>query len=158
MITARILLLAFDVTTIESQSRLGSCLGDAIAEKGLAAHWKYKGIKSESSLDAWMNNVRDILEAAETGPMELMRNFKMDVYSREVFVFTPKGDLYKLPQGATLLDFAFNIHTRIGTHEFRERARHRSLVDIYLAVGKAAMQQFLAKLSGLVLCFFDYSA
>ncbi len=88
---------------------------DAIAEKGLAAHWKYKGIKSESSLDTWMNNVRDILEAAETGPMELMRNFKMDVYSREVFVFTPKGDLYKLPQGATLLDFAFNIHTRIGT-------------------------------------------
>lgn len=88
---------------------------DVIAEKGLAAHWKYKGIKSESSLDTWMNNVRDILEAAETGPMELMRNFKMDVYSREVFVFTPKGDLYKLPQGATLLDFAFNIHTRIGT-------------------------------------------
>lgn len=87
---------------------------DAIAEKGLAAHWKYKGIKSESSLDTWMNNVRDILEAAETGPMELMRNFKMDVYSHEVFVFTPRGDLYKLPQGATLLDFAFNIHTRIG--------------------------------------------
>mgnify|MGYP001149958294 CR=1 FL=1 len=88
---------------------------DAIAEKGLAAHWKYKGIKSESGLDAWMNNVRDILEAAETGPMELIKNFKMDVYSREVFVFTPKGDLYKLPQGATLLDFAFNIHTRLGT-------------------------------------------
>lgn len=87
---------------------------DAIAEKGLAAHWKYKGIKSESGLDAWMNNVRDILEAAETGPMELIKNFKMDVYSREVFVFTPKGDLYKLPQGATLLDFAFNIHTRLG--------------------------------------------
>lgn len=88
---------------------------DAIAEKGLAAHWKYKGIKSESGLDAWMNNVRDILEAAETGPMELIKNFKMDVYSREVFVFTPRGDLYKLPQGATLLDFAFNIHTRLGT-------------------------------------------
>ena len=88
---------------------------DAIAEKGLAAHWKYKGIKSESGLDAWMTNVRDILEAAETGPMELIKNFKMDVYSREVFVFTPKGDLYKLPQGATLLDFAFNIHTRLGT-------------------------------------------
>ena len=87
---------------------------DVIAEKGLAAHWKYKGIKSESSLDTWMNNVRDILEAAETGPMELMRNFKMDVYAHEVFVFTPKGDLYKLPQGATLLDFAFNIHSRIG--------------------------------------------
>ncbi|MBP3536037.1 MAG: bifunctional (p)ppGpp synthetase/guanosine-3',5'-bis(diphosphate) 3'-pyrophosphohydrolase [Muribaculaceae bacterium] len=88
---------------------------DVIAEKGLAAHWKYKGIKSESNLDAWMNNVRDILEAGQNGPMELMRNFKMDVYSREVFVFTPRGDLYKLPQGATLLDFAFNVHTRIGT-------------------------------------------
>lgn len=87
---------------------------DVIAEKGLAAHWKYKGIKSESSLDQWMNNVRDILEAGQNGPMELMRNFKMDVYSREVFVFTPRGDLYKLPQGATLLDFAFNIHTRLG--------------------------------------------
>ncbi len=89
---------------------------DAVAEKGLAAHWKYKGIKSESNLDTWMNNIRDILEAAETGPMELMKNFKMDVYSHEVFVFTPKGDLYKLPQGATLLDFAFNIHTNVGTH------------------------------------------
>lgn len=87
---------------------------DAVAEKGLAAHWKYKGIKSENGLDAWMNNVRDILEAAESGPMQLMRNFKMDVYSHEVFVFTPKGDLYKLPQGATVLDFAFNIHSNLG--------------------------------------------
>lgn len=87
---------------------------DTIAEKGLAAHWRYKGIKSEGGLDAWMNNVRDILEAGQHSPMELMRNFKMDVYSHEVFVFTPRGDLYKLPQGATLLDFAFNIHTRIG--------------------------------------------
>lgn len=87
---------------------------DEIAEKGLAAHWKYKGIKSENNLDAWMNNVRDILEAAESGPMELMKNFRMDVYDKEVFVFTPKGDLYKLPLGASVLDFAFNIHSRIG--------------------------------------------
>ena len=87
---------------------------DAIAEKGLAAHWKYKGIKSENNLDTWMSNIRDILEAAHTGPMELMRNFKMDVYAHEVFVFTPKGDLYKLPQGATVLDFAFNIHSKLG--------------------------------------------
>lgn len=87
---------------------------DLVAEKGLAAHWKYKGIKSENNLDAWMNNVRDILEAAETGPMELMKNFKMDVYAKEVFVFTPKGDLYKLPLGATIVDFAFNIHSRLG--------------------------------------------
>lgn len=87
---------------------------DLIAEKGLAAHWKYKGIKSESNLDAWMNNVRDILEAAETGPMELMKNMKMDIYNKEVFVFTPKGDLYKLPLGASVLDFAFNIHSKLG--------------------------------------------
>ncbi len=87
---------------------------DLIAEKGLAAHWKYKGIKSESNLDTWMNNVRDILEAAETGPMELMKNMKMDIYNKEVFVFTPKGDLYKLPLGASVLDFAFNIHSKLG--------------------------------------------
>ena len=87
---------------------------DLIAEKGLAAHWRYKGIKSENNLDAWMNNVRDILEAGEHGPMELMRNFKMDIYDKEVFVFTPKGDLFRLPQGATLLDFAFNIHSKLG--------------------------------------------
>jgi len=87
---------------------------DLVAEKGLAAHWRYKGIKSEDNLDSWMNNVRDILESAEQGPMELMRNFKMDVYDKEVFVFTPKGDLYRLPAGATLLDFAFNIHSKLG--------------------------------------------
>ena len=87
---------------------------DTIAEKGLAAHWKYKGIKSEGDLDAWMNNVRDILEAAESGPMELMKNMRMDVYDKEVFAFTPKGDLYRLPLGATLLDFAFGIHTNVG--------------------------------------------
>lgn len=87
---------------------------DLVAEKGLAAHWKYKGGKSENNLDAWMNNVRDILEAAETGPMELMKNFKMDVYAKEVFVFTPKGDLYKLPLCATVVDFAFNIHSKLG--------------------------------------------
>lgn len=87
---------------------------DEIAEKGLAAHWRYKGIKAEENLDAWMKNVRDILETAESGPMELMKNMTMDVYNKEVFVFTPKGDLYRLPLGASLLDFAFNIHTRLG--------------------------------------------
>lgn len=87
---------------------------DEVAEKGLAAHWKYKGVKAEQGLDMWMKNVRDILETADTGPMELMKNLKMDVYNKEVFVFTPKGDLYRLPQGATVLDFAFNIHTGLG--------------------------------------------
>ncbi|MBD5276546.1 MAG: bifunctional (p)ppGpp synthetase/guanosine-3',5'-bis(diphosphate) 3'-pyrophosphohydrolase [Bacteroides sp.] len=89
---------------------------DLVAEKGLAAHWRYKGIKSEGGLDAWMNNVRDILEAGADGPLELMKNMRMDVYDKEVFVFTPKGDLYKLPMGATLLDFAFSIHSSVGTH------------------------------------------
>lgn len=87
---------------------------DEVAEKGLAAHWRYKGGKSEQGLDAWMKNVRDILETAESGPTELMKNLKLDVYNKEVFVFTPKGDLYRLPLGATVLDFAFNIHTGLG--------------------------------------------
>ncbi len=85
---------------------------DEIAERGLAAHWKYKGIKSENTLDEWMNSVREVLESG--GALELMRDFKTDLYDKEVFVFTPKGDLYKLQQGATLLDFAFLIHTRLG--------------------------------------------
>ena len=88
---------------------------DEVAEKGLAAHWRYKGVKSEQGLDAWMKNVRDILDTAESGPMELMKNMKMDVYNKEIFVFTPKGDLYRLPLGATVLDFAFNIHTGLGS-------------------------------------------
>lgn len=87
---------------------------DLVAEKGLAAHWRYKGIKSEGALDSWMNNIREILETAENDPMELVRDFRMDVYDKEVFVFTPKGDLFRLPAGASLLDFAFNIHSRLG--------------------------------------------
>lgn len=87
---------------------------DEIAERGLAAHWKYKGLKSEKGLDDWMNNVREVLETADSGPLELMKDFRMDLYDKEVFVFTPKGDLYKLPLGATILDFAFLIHTRLG--------------------------------------------
>ncbi len=87
---------------------------DLIAEKGLAAHWRYKGVKSDST-DQWMNNVRDILETAEAGPMQLMKNMKMDIYNKEVFAFTPKGDLFRLSNGATVLDFAFQIHSRVGS-------------------------------------------
>lgn len=88
---------------------------DLIAEKGLAAHWRYKGVKSDST-DQWMNNIRDILESADAGPMELMRSMKMENYEKEVYAFTPRGDLYKLPSGATVLDFAFRIHSNIGCH------------------------------------------
>lgn len=87
---------------------------DEIAERGLAAHWRYKGIKSEGEIDRWMNNVREVLEAGASGQMELIRNMNMNLYEEEVFVFTPKGDLFKLRQGATVLDFAFHIHTKIG--------------------------------------------
>lgn len=88
---------------------------DEIAESGLAAHWRYKGIKSEKGLDEWMNNVRDLLETENgTELIEMMSRVKMDLYNKEVFVFTPKGDLFKLPMGATILDFAFQIHSRIG--------------------------------------------
>ena len=89
---------------------------DEIAERGLAAHWKYKGIKSEGEIDQWMNNVREVLEAGSQGQMELIRDMNMNLYDKEVFVFTPKGDLFKLPQGATVLDFAFHIHTKVGCH------------------------------------------
>ena len=88
---------------------------DLVAEKGLAAHWRYKGVKSDST-DQWMNNIRDILETAESGPMQLMKDMKKDVYGNEVFAFTPKGDLFRLQAGATVLDFAFMIHSNVGAH------------------------------------------
>lgn len=88
---------------------------DLVAEKGLAAHWRYKGVKSDST-DQWMTNIRDILETAESGPMQLMKDMKMDIYGKEVFAFTPKGDLFRMASGATVLDFAFLIHTNVGAH------------------------------------------
>lgn len=88
---------------------------DLVAEKGLAAHWRYKGVKGDST-DQWMNNIRDILETAEAGPMQLMKNIQADAFGEEVYAFTPKGDLFKLSAGATALDFAFHIHTNVGSH------------------------------------------
>lgn len=87
---------------------------DEIAERGLAAHWRYKGIKGESGLDEWLTSVREALENADNDSMKVMDQFKMDLYEDEVFVFTPKGDLFKLPKGATVLDFAFHIHSKLG--------------------------------------------
>ena len=85
---------------------------DEVAERGVAAHWRYKGVKSESGLDEWLTNIRSMLETSDG--MEAMDQFKMDLYEDEVFVFTPKGDLYKFPKGATVLDFAYHIHSKIG--------------------------------------------
>lgn len=91
---------------------------DEVAEKGVAAHWKYKGIKSDSSkMDEWLKNLREILESsADVTDSEVINEFKMQLYDDDVFVFTPKGDLHNLPKGATVLDFAFSIHTSIGAH------------------------------------------
>ena len=85
---------------------------DVVAENGLAAHWRYKGIKSESGMDEWLSSIRSALEASDN--MQLMDQFKGELYEDEVYVFTPKGDLLKLPKGATVLDFAYYIHSRIG--------------------------------------------
>ena len=85
---------------------------DEVAERGVAAHWRYKGVKGESGLDEWLTNIRSMLETSDG--MEAMDQFKMDLYEDEVFVFTPKGDLYKFPKGATVLDFAYHIHSKLG--------------------------------------------
>ncbi len=85
---------------------------DDIAERGVAAHWRYKGVKGETGLDEWLTGIRSMLEHAEG--LEAMDQFKMELYEDEVFVFSPRGDLYKFPVGATVLDFAYHIHSNLG--------------------------------------------
>lgn len=85
---------------------------DEIAEHGLAAHWRYKGIKEEGGLDDWLASIRAALEAGDN--LEVMDQFKSDLYEKEIYVFTPKGDLLKFPKGATILDFAYHIHSKVG--------------------------------------------
>ena len=88
---------------------------DEIAEKGYAAHYKYKnGATEESGLDIWLNLLKEALENAETNAVDFVEDFKMNLYSKEIFVFTPKGEIKSLPKGATSLDFAFSIHSEIG--------------------------------------------
>lgn len=85
---------------------------DEVAEHGLAAHWRYKGIQAEEGMDTWLASIRTALEAGDN--LEVMTQFKRDLYDKEIYVFTPKGDLLKFPKGATLLDFAYHIHSKIG--------------------------------------------
>jgi len=87
---------------------------DEIAEKGLAAHFKYKGIKGEGGLDTWLSKMREILESPEKEDTAFLDQVRSGLYTDEVFVFTPRGDLRQLPAGATVLDFAFDIHTDVG--------------------------------------------
>lgn len=97
-----------------------------IAEKGYAAHYKYKqGATEESGLDKWLNLLKEALENQETDAVDFVEDFKLNLYSKEIFVFTPKGDIKSLPKGATSLDFAFSIHTTIGIHTRGTRVNGR---------------------------------
>ncbi len=98
---------------------------DEVAERGVAAHWRYKGVKGEGGLDEWLTNVRKMLETSDG--VEAMDQFKMDLYEDEVFVFTPKGDLYKFPKGSTVLDFAYHIHSKIGNTCTGARVNNRAV-------------------------------
>lgn len=100
---------------------------DEVAEKGLAAHWRYKGVKGDNSITSALNNVREALETSGGSAMDLLNDFKMDLYEDEIFVFTPSGDLYRLPKGATVLDFAFAIHSNLGVRCISARLDGRNV-------------------------------
>ena len=125
---------------------------DEIAERGVAAHWRYKGIKGESGLDEWLTAIRHILETSDD--LQMMDQLRMDLYEDEVFVFTPKGDLFKFPKGATVLDFAYHIHSKIGNActgaringravTFRETLRSGDQVDIITSASQKPKQEWL---------------
>jgi GTP pyrophosphokinase len=98
-----------------------------IAEKGLAAHWKYKtGEQEESDLDKWFKSIKEMLDTSDfTNAVEFMDTFKLNLYSTEIFVFTPKGDIRKMPARSTALDFAFHLHSDIGSHCIGAKVDHR---------------------------------
>ena len=125
---------------------------DEIAERGLAAHWRYKGVKGESGVDDWLNSIRTALENKDD--MQVIDQFKMDLYEDEVFVFTPKGDLVKFPKGATVLDFAYRIHTNIGNHcvgakiggkavTFRYVMKNGDQIDVLTSAAQKPKQEWL---------------
>ena len=91
---------------------------DEVAEKGYAAHWKYKqeGISKEGNLEDWVNQIRELLENPESNAVDFLEEFKLNLFSKEIFVFTPNGDLRTLPKGASVLDFAFDIHSQLGAN------------------------------------------
>ncbi|MBN1651806.1 MAG: bifunctional (p)ppGpp synthetase/guanosine-3',5'-bis(diphosphate) 3'-pyrophosphohydrolase [Bacteroidales bacterium] len=100
---------------------------DEIAEKGYAAHWKYKSDvkKVESGLDEWLEKVREVLHGSEIDALDFMSEFKLNLFSKEIMVFTPKGDVKTLPLGATTLDFAYNIHSEVGNHCIAAKVNHK---------------------------------
>jgi guanosine-3',5'-bis(diphosphate) 3'-pyrophosphohydrolase len=96
-----------------------------IAEKGFAAHWKYKESSSDSGLDQWVQKVRDLLKNPDSNALDFLDDFKMNLFSDEIFIFTPKGALIQLPQGATALDFAFEIHSDVGASCIGAKVNHK---------------------------------
>ncbi len=99
---------------------------DEVAEKGYAAHWKYKEAKNaESGIDKWLRRIREILKSADSNALDFIDDFKLNLFSDEIIVFTPKGELRTLPLGATSLDFAYGIHTQVGDHCLGAKVNHK---------------------------------
>jgi GTP pyrophosphokinase len=96
-----------------------------IAEKGFAAHWKYKESSSDSGLDQWVSKVRELLSNSDSNALDFLDDFKMNLFSDEIFIFTPKGDLIQLPIEATALDFAFEIHSDVGAKCIGAKVNHK---------------------------------
>ena len=126
---------------------------DEIAERGVAAHWRYKGVKGGGGLDEWLTGIRQMLETSDG--REAMDQFKMDLYEDEVYVFTPKGDLLKFPQGSTVLDMAYHIHSKIGSScvgarvndkvvTFRHILRSGDQVEIMTSSNQKPKQEWLS--------------
>jgi GTP pyrophosphokinase len=99
---------------------------DEIAEKGYAAHWKYKESgNAESGLDEWLKKIRELLKSPEANALDFLDDFKLNLFSDEIFIFTPKGELKTLPVNSTILDFAYNIHSQIGDNCIGAKVNHR---------------------------------
>lgn len=105
---------------------------DEIAEKGLAAHWRYKdsnrpdsGHGPSDNLNTWLTQIREMLESGEENALDFIDEFKLNLHSEEIYVFTPNGDLFSLPKGATTLDFAFRVHTQIGSRCIGAKVNHK---------------------------------
>ena len=99
---------------------------DEIAEKGYAAHWKYKGVKSDSGgIDQWLHRISELLDNADPNSLEYVEDIKLNLYNEDIYIFTPKGELKKLPTGSTALDFAFEIHTAIGSSCIGAKVNHK---------------------------------
>lgn len=98
---------------------------DELAEKGYAAHWKYKNSGNENQLDDWLRRIREILESPNENAMEFLDDFKLNLFAEEIFVFTPKGEIKTLPVNSTALDFAFDIHSKVGEKCIGAKVNHK---------------------------------